>query len=82
MIIVSAIFVLLIVFVLPNNLLQNRKIRRNIDKMKQEQVIHRENARRDSSFLENLKDDEFLEAYAREQFFMKRKGEEIYVIED
>lgn len=80
--VVTVVFVLLITFVLPNNLIQNRKIRRNIEKMQREQAVHRENARQDSAFLENLRDDEFLEAYAREHFLMKRKGEEIYIVED
>lgn len=79
---VTAVFVLLITFILPNNILQSRKIKRSIQKMEREQAVHRESARRDSAFLENLKNDEFLEAYARTHFYMKRKGEEIYIVED
>ena len=36
----------------------------------------------DSTFLENLKQDWFLEKYARETFYMKGRGEEIYLLEE
>ena len=32
--------------------------------------------------LENLKDDAFLERYAREHYLMKRQGETIYIIKE
>ena len=36
----------------------------------------------DSTILENLKDDAFLERYAREHYLMKRQGETIYIIKE
>ena len=34
----------------------------------------------DSTILENLKDDRYLEQYAREHYLMKRKDETIYLL--
>ena len=36
----------------------------------------------DSTILENLKNDDSLERYAREHYLMKRKGETIYIIKE
>ena len=36
----------------------------------------------DSTMLERLKYDEYLEQYARERFHMQRSNEHIYIIED
>ena len=37
----------------------------------------------DSIFIEHIKHDpEFMEEYARETFFMQRKGETVYILED
>ncbi|MDR0907741.1 MAG: septum formation initiator family protein [Rikenellaceae bacterium] len=35
----------------------------------------------DSTLLENLKDPDFLEKFARENYLMRREGEEVYIIE-
>ena len=57
-------------------------IRRRIKVMQKEQQYYRERSKEDSTFLENLKQDWFLEKYARETFYMKGRGEEIYLLEE
>lgn len=57
-------------------------LRRDIRIMHKEQIMYREQAHDDSLFLQRMNDDDFLEKYAREKFFMKRDGEEIYFIEE
>ena len=56
-------------------------IRHRIRVMHREQMRYREQAREDSTFLEMLKHDWFLEKYARETYYMKERGEEIYLVE-
>lgn len=34
----------------------------------------------DSTFIENMKNKEFLERYAREHFHMQREGEMVYIV--
>ena len=58
-------------------------IRTSIDirKLNREKAIYEESIRRDSTLIENLKNDEFLEQYAREKYFMQGKGEQVFVVE-
>lgn len=80
--VITVLFVVLVTFVGPNSLWKTFRLQRDIKRIKKERSIVRASAAADSTFIENLKDDEFLEKFARENFYMKRKGEEIYVIED
>lgn len=59
-------------------------IRTSIDirKLNKEKAIYEESIRRDSLLIENLKNDEFLEQYAREKYFMQAKGEQVFIVED
>lgn len=57
-------------------------LRRDIRSMHKEQMMYRSQAQADSLFLQQMNDDEFLEKYAREKFFMRRDGEEIYYVEE
>lgn len=80
--VVTLLFVVLITFVVPNSLRKSFRLQKEINHIKKEQRDVRKAAAADSTFIENLKDDEFLEKFARENYYMKRKGEEIYVIEE
>jgi cell division protein FtsB len=53
------------------------EIRRLTDR--KEQLLQQIKA--DSTLLENLKDPDFLEKFARENYLMRREGEEVYIIE-
>ena len=50
-------------------------------------TLNREKARyqaqinRDSTLIENLKNDEFLERYAREKYYMQGKDEKVFIVE-
>ncbi len=50
--------------------------------LNKEKAIYEESIRRDSLLIESLKNDEFLEQYAREKYFMQGKGEQVFIIED
>ena len=81
-IVITVAFVLIVTVLSKNTLLEAMAINRRIKKMHEEQVMYRERAREDSMFLEKLKSDWFLEKYARETFYMKAPGEEIYLVEE
>lgn len=53
-----------------------------IRELNREKAIYEAEIRRDSLLIENLKNDEFLEQYAREKYFMQGKGEQVFIIED
>ena len=58
-------------------------IRTSIDirKLNKEKAIYEASIRRDSLLIESLKNDEFLEQYAREKYFMQAKGEQVFIVE-
>jgi hypothetical protein len=49
--------------------------------LKTRKAIYEESIRRDSLLIENLKNDEFLERYAREKFYMQGKNEDLFIVE-
>ena len=52
-----------------------------IRQLNKEKALYKASIQRDSLILENLKNDEFLERYAREKYFMQGKGEQVFIIE-
>ena len=61
-----AVFILVITVFDKNNLIEAWRLKQKITE--------------DSTILENLKDDRFLEQYAREHYLMKREDETIYLL--
>lgn len=57
------------------------KTRREIRQLNREKAIYESSIRRDSMLIENLKNDEFLERYAREKYFMQGKNEQVFIVE-
>lgn len=53
-----------------------------IRELNKEKALYEASIRRDSALIENLKNDDFLERYAREKYFMQGKGEQVFIIED
>ncbi|MBE6211833.1 MAG: septum formation initiator [Rikenellaceae bacterium] len=53
-----------------------------IRELNREKAIYEAEIRRDSILIENLKNDEFLEQYTREKYFMQGKGEQVFIVED
>lgn len=78
----TVLFLLFITFLAPDNIVKSIRLRHNINRMEKERRHYREMAQKDSAFIENLKDDRFLEKYARETYYMKHRSEEIYLIEE
>lgn len=69
------------VSVIAQNLWHAHIISRQISQLEVEQAIYRHRIAEDSTLLERLKYDEYLEQYAREQYRMQRPGETVFIIE-
>ena len=52
-----------------------------IRELSAEKSLYEKSIRQDSLLIENLKNDEFLERYAREKYFMQGKDEQVFIIE-
>lgn len=78
----TLLFLVLIFFVSDLTLVGLVRTKRSVERLEGEIEFYREQIREDSLFLENLKEDEFLEKYAREKHLMHRKGEQLFLIEE
>lgn len=75
------IFIVLLVL-FGRDVLESFRVRNDIRKLSNRREVLERHIAEDSTMLENLKDPEFLERYAREKFLMRREGEEVYIIRD
>jgi len=79
--VITGVFLLFIAFLAPGGtIVEAVSLRRSIRRMQRERMEYRERAQEDSAFLQSLRGDSFLEKYAREHFYMKGRGEEIYLV--
>lgn len=64
------------------NLITVIKVEHRIGRLEDQQEMFRQRIEQDSTILERLKYDEYLEQYAREKFHMQRSDEHVYIMED
>ncbi len=79
-VITIAAFLLLIVVFDKNNMIDAWRLRQEIRQLEIQRDYYLERIREDSTLLEHLKNDAFLEQYAREKYLMKRDGETIFIM--
>ncbi len=56
------------------------RLKQKINELEAQKDYYQNKITEDSTILENLKDDRFLEQYAREHYLMKREDETIYLL--
>lgn len=64
------------------NLIVIVRVNSRIARLEKQYDLYRGRIDQDSTLLEHLKYDEYLEQFAREKFHMQRSDENIYIIED
>ena len=77
---IAGVVLLAVVLIIPSLFLLIRT-RIQIGKLNREKEQYVESIYRDSVLIENLKNDEFLEQYAREKYFMQRPKEQVFIVE-
>ena len=77
----TVIIVLFTLFFVGRNLLHAIEIRRDIKLLEREEAHYRTRIEADSTLVEQLRHEDYLEEYAREKFQMHRKGEKVYILE-
>ena len=80
-VLVLTVFVIWMLFFDTNSLLIHLELRKEIKKLEKQQEFLKDEIAKDKKVLEKLSDPEELEKFAREQYYLKRKDEEIYLIE-
>lgn len=77
---ITLFFVWIVLFD-SNSWVDRRRLKKERDKLKGEKEFYLEKIKQDSTSLEELRTNpENLEKFARENFFMKKDNEEIFVI--
>lgn len=80
-VLVLTVFVVWMLFFDTNSLLIHLELRKEIKKLEKQQEFLKQEIANDKKILEKLSDPEELEKFAREQYYLKKKNEEIYLIE-
>lgn len=58
------------------------KIKGQINALLREELFYRERIAQDSALVEQLRYDDYLEEYARENYHMQRRDEHVYIVEE
>ena len=77
----SLVFFIWIFFIDSNSILVNLKLKKEITELKERKSLLEKQIEIDKKIISNLKNPDSLEKYAREELYMKRDNEEIYIIE-
>ena len=77
----TLVFVVLVFFVSDLTFVGLVRTKISVGRLKGEIERYKEQSREDSIFMQRLKDDAFLEEYAREKHLMHSKDEQLFIIE-
>lgn len=80
-VLILTVFVVWMIFFDTNSLLIHMELKREIKKLEKQKEFLKEEIARDKEVMERLSDPEELEKFAREQYYLKKKDEEIFIIE-
>lgn len=80
-ILVLTLFVIWMVFFDTNSLLIHLELKGEVDKLEQQKEFLEKEIAKDRKELKKLSTEEALEKFAREEYYMKKDNEEIFLIE-
>lgn len=80
-VLVLTAFVIWMLFFDTNSLLIHLELKKEINKLEKTQEFLKREIEKDKKIIEKLSDEEELERFAREEYYLKKKDEEIYLIE-
>ena len=80
-ILILTVFVVWMIFFVTNSLLIHMELKKEINKLEKQKEFLKEEIKKDKEIIDRLSDPEELEKFAREQYYLKKKDEEIYIIE-
>jgi len=80
-VVVLTAFVIWMVFFDTNSLLIHMELKKQISTLEKQKEFLKNEIEKDRKTLEKLSDPEELEKFAREKYYLKKKDEEIYLIE-
>ena len=81
-VLITFFFVVWMLFFDTNSYINQRELSKTIDQLEKDQKHYRMEIKKDFIALEELSNSEGIEKYARENYFMKKENEEIFIIEE
>lgn len=78
---IGLVFVGWMLFLDSNSWLVHRELNNQIEDLEEEKSYYSTQIQKDRSILKKLSDSVELEKFARQEYFMKRENEEIFIIE-
>lgn len=75
------VFFIWMLFFDANSWLIHRELNNEIDDLEDQKEYYRKEIEKDNKALKKLNNEEGLEKFAREEYYMKRDNEEIFIIE-
>ena len=80
-ILILVIFAVWMLFFDANSWLIHHELNTDIENLENEKEYYKKEIEKDKKAIKELSTDEGLEKFAREEYYMKRENEEIYIIE-
>jgi cell division protein FtsB len=80
-IVIITIFVIWMLFIDSNSLLTHIELKNQIKKLEKQKEHLQKEINKDKSTIKDLKNDKGVEKFAREEYYLKKDNEEIYIIE-
>lgn len=80
-VLVLTVFTIWMIFFDTNSLFIHNELKGQIEDLEKQKEYLKNEITKDKKIIEKLKNPEELEKFAREHFFLKKKNEEIYLIE-
>ena len=78
---ITIVFLIWMIFFDVNSFLSHYQLNSEINELKEQKKNLEIEIEKDKKLIEYLKDMDNYEAFAREKYYMKKKDEEIYIIE-
>ncbi|MDT0294927.1 septum formation initiator family protein [Mesonia ostreae] len=80
-VLILLLFGVWMLFLDSNSWLVHQELNEDINELKDNKAFYRAEITHDTTIINGLNDSSALERYAREEYFMKKEDEEIYIIE-
>ena len=80
-ILILAVFIVWMIFFDSNSWFIHKELNNEIDDLEDQKEYYRKEIEKDNKAIKKLSTEEGLEKFAREEYYMKRDSEEIYIIE-
>ena len=81
-VLILILFVVWMLFFDTNSYFIHKELTDEIKTLEKSKDFYKEEIEKDKAFIEKMKDTNEVEKYARENYYLKRENEDIYIIED